>query len=211
VQGTAARASALGLALGIVALAPGGALTVDVESFEAAATAAHNSKDARVYRVALDLCAGELLPEDRYEDWAARPRERLHDLQLGMLSELARLQQQRGERAAALGTLSRLVAEVPTHEDARTRLMTMYATAGQRQQALREYARLRTALREELDVEPGATAQRVYARDPRRQRASSSNQDWRPPARTGARRLASRRASVGRTDAHDEGQLWAAR
>jgi DNA-binding SARP family transcriptional activator len=161
--GTARSTSLLQLAGGVLALAPSESVSVDVEVFEAAATAAQRSNDPRAYRLAFDLYAGELLPEDRYEDWATRPRERLRDIQLQLLSELARVHQEREEYPEAIGALSRLVSEEPTHEEARASLMRMYAAAGQRQQALRHYARLRTALREELDDEPGATTQRLYA------------------------------------------------
>jgi DNA-binding SARP family transcriptional activator len=112
---------------------------------------------------ALEQYGGELLPEDRYEDWAARPRESLRDVQLRLLSELASVHQERGEYLEAIRALSRLVAEEPTQEEARAGLMRMYAAVGQRQQALREYAHLRTALREDLDILPGATTQQLYA------------------------------------------------
>src|SRR5918993_870320 len=52
---------------GQLVLCPEGELWVDVEAFEEAAAGARRSKDPAAYRVALDLYAGELLPEDRYE------------------------------------------------------------------------------------------------------------------------------------------------
>jgi DNA-binding SARP family transcriptional activator len=155
--------SALLLADGMIALAETTSVTVDVEAFQTAAAAARQSQNPRAYGAALDLYAGELLPEDRYAQWAARPREALRDLQLQLLWELALLHQQRRENEAAIDALSRLVAEEPTHEDACARMMRLHAAAGQRWQALREYAHLRTALREELDVEPGASTRELYA------------------------------------------------
>jgi DNA-binding SARP family transcriptional activator len=41
-------------------------LWVDVEAFESAAAAARRSRDPAAYRAAIDLYAGELLPEGRY-------------------------------------------------------------------------------------------------------------------------------------------------
>src|SRR5215204_2628427 len=51
-------------------LYPSGDLWVDVEAFEEAAATARRSRDPAAYRVALNLYVGELLPEDRYEEWA---------------------------------------------------------------------------------------------------------------------------------------------
>ena len=48
---------------------PGG-LWIDTESFEIAAEAARQTKNPEVYRETLDMYEGDLLPEDRYEDWA---------------------------------------------------------------------------------------------------------------------------------------------
>jgi DNA-binding SARP family transcriptional activator len=155
--------SVLQLADGFLALAPTVTVTVDVDAFELAAAAAWQSKESGAYRVALDLYAGELLPEDRYADWTTRPRERLRDMHLQLLWDLAQLQQDRGEYTQAIGTLTRLVGAEPTHEDACISLMRLHAAAGQRWNALKEFAQLRTALRAELDVEPGAATQRLYA------------------------------------------------
>ena len=54
-----------------VALCPDELVRVDVEEFEAAAAAAEGSPDPAAVQAALSLYPGELLPEDRYEDWAA--------------------------------------------------------------------------------------------------------------------------------------------
>lgn len=45
-----------------------GDLWVDVDAFEQAAEAARYSREPAAYRAAIDLYAGELLPEDRYEE-----------------------------------------------------------------------------------------------------------------------------------------------
>jgi DNA-binding SARP family transcriptional activator len=160
---TQGQSSLLQLVDGVLAFAPSTSISVDVETFQMAASAARHSNDSFACAAALDLYAGELLPEDRYQDWAARPREKLRAMQLQLLEELAHIHQTRGEYVAAVGALSRLVAEEPAHEEARVSLMRLHVAAGQRQQALREYAQLRTALHEELDVEPEATTQQLYA------------------------------------------------
>ncbi len=70
--GKTGRCSVLQLSGGVLALSPTVSVTVDVDTFYAAASAARLSDDPRAYNVALDLYAGEVLPDDLYEDWAAR-------------------------------------------------------------------------------------------------------------------------------------------
>jgi methyl coenzyme M reductase beta subunit len=65
-----------------------------------------------------------------------------------------------GEHAKAIGALRRLVVEEPTHEEECANLMCLHIAAGQRWNALRAYAQLRTALRDELELEPGLATRR---------------------------------------------------
>ena len=46
-----------------------GDVWVDVEAFEEAAGLARRARDPAAYRAAINLYAGELLPQDRYEPW----------------------------------------------------------------------------------------------------------------------------------------------
>jgi DNA-binding SARP family transcriptional activator len=46
-------------------LCPGSSLWVDVEAFEEAAAIARREHEPAAYRAAIDLYAGDLLPEDR--------------------------------------------------------------------------------------------------------------------------------------------------
>ena len=48
------------------------------------------------YEAATDLYAGELLPEDRYEQWAENRREELRRLFLSLLVELAQVYEECG-------------------------------------------------------------------------------------------------------------------
>ncbi len=61
----------------MILLSPDTSPWVDVLAFEeAAAVAAREAGDPEAYRAALELYGGELLPEDRYEDWVARAPRR---------------------------------------------------------------------------------------------------------------------------------------
>src|SRR3954468_1305700 len=75
-EGAGADASAvLPLRDDMLMLYPGGRVDVDVDAFESAAAAARAGGAPEDYRAALDLHCGELLPEDRFEVWAAGRRE----------------------------------------------------------------------------------------------------------------------------------------
>ena len=89
------------------------------DSFEAAAGVARRGRDPASYRAAVDLYAGDLLPQDRYEPWAKDRREALRRTSLELLRELAELFEEREELESAVEALRRLVSVEPTHEEAR--------------------------------------------------------------------------------------------
>jgi tetratricopeptide (TPR) repeat protein len=124
---------------GFVALCPDWPVSTDVEAFESAAKDALRA-DAEACAIAADLYGGELLPDDRYADWAFEPRERLR-LRYIQLLKLA-------------GRWEAVLDVDPSDEEAHRALMQAYLDAGNRQAALREFARLREALRADLGVGP---------------------------------------------------------
>jgi len=72
---------------------------VDVAAFEQAAAAARRERTGQACRRAIALYAGELLPENRYDDWASLERERLADLHEELEQLLAELgEDRRGPR-----------------------------------------------------------------------------------------------------------------
>jgi DNA-binding SARP family transcriptional activator len=97
-------AGALCLRDDIVILWPDGDLVVDADVFAVAAQQALRSGSVEDYGAALKLYAGELLPEDRYADWAAPHRERLAALHAALTAGQARalLERRRPEEAVAL-------------------------------------------------------------------------------------------------------------
>ncbi|HKR98111.1 MAG TPA: hypothetical protein VJU79_01230 [Candidatus Dormibacteraeota bacterium] len=64
-------------------------VTVDADEFQRSAETALGKGDITAYRSALAGYGGELLPEDRYEDWCADRRDFLAGLHLRLLFELA--------------------------------------------------------------------------------------------------------------------------
>jgi predicted ATPase/DNA-binding SARP family transcriptional activator/DNA-binding CsgD family transcriptional regulator len=135
-------------------LCPNGPFWTDVGAFETAAAEARRARTPAAYRAALDLYGGDLLPGDRYEDWAEGRREELRRTRLSLLVELAALYEERRDYGPAIEALRKVVSEEPTHEEAHARLMRAYARTGGRHQALRQYEQLDEALRRELGTEP---------------------------------------------------------
>ncbi|RPJ43272.1 MAG: hypothetical protein EHM21_11765, partial [Chloroflexi bacterium] len=123
------------------------ALGVDVEQFEAAvrvaeaaaSAAVKNCQDPEVYQDALSIYRGELLPEDRYEEFTLARRESVRKLYVNLLLDLANLYEARGEYPQGIEALLRLLQADRSHEGAHTELMRLYAFNGQRQQALRQF------------------------------------------------------------------------
>ncbi len=64
---------------------------VDVDAFERAAADARRVGASSAYRAALSLYGGELLPENRYDDWAQERRQDLAELHEELERELAEL------------------------------------------------------------------------------------------------------------------------
>src|SRR3954469_12109841 len=73
----------------MLVLYPGGSVEIDIEAFELAAARARETGDLGDYRAALTLYGGDLLPEDRYETWAASRREALNEAHMGLLLEFS--------------------------------------------------------------------------------------------------------------------------
>jgi DNA-binding SARP family transcriptional activator len=132
----------------VIALAPGAEITVDAEIFETQAKAALLDGDAEGCARAADIYGGELLPDDRYADWAEAPRERLQQLHETLL-----------RRA---GLWQRLVEVNPTDEEAARALMQTALAAGNRDEAIRHFQRLRERLRIDMGLGPSAATVRLY-------------------------------------------------
>lgn len=147
---------------GELAMLDGSRCWVDADAFQAAASDALASLDFDKLEQARALYTGELLPEDRYEDWAANRREALASLHRSVLLELATIHEQRNLRGSAADILRQLLREVPAQEELHRRLMRLAAANGSRHEAIRQYQACRTALRDELAAEPDAETEALY-------------------------------------------------
>jgi predicted ATPase len=78
------------------------AAEVDVDRLERAAADARSAGTAASYRAALSLYGGELLPENRYDDWADERRDELAELATALEDELGALPAGADERRPRL-------------------------------------------------------------------------------------------------------------
>src|SRR5829696_790265 len=143
-------------------LCPGGDLWVDVDAFEEAAAMTRRSQHPGVYRPAVQLYAGELLPGDRYEEWTEDKRAELRRLHLALLLDLAKFYEEREEYEPAIEVLRKATAEEPTSEGAHVALMRLHALSGQPGRALAQFEDLCDTLSNGLDTGPGATTRRLH-------------------------------------------------
>jgi DNA-binding SARP family transcriptional activator len=170
----------------------GGDVAVDVERFEREAELALGSPDQGGCASAASLYTGELLPEDRYEEWTQPARERLRLLCLGLL----RCAERWGD-----------VLEVePLDEEAHRALMRAYANAGNRAAALRQFRRLKDLLGKELGLRPDPESVALYEEIVRGPAAVAPVESTAPMVGR-KRELASALATLGRLDARRGGGL----
>lgn len=108
----------------------------------------------RERRVLTDLlAAGDLLP-DWYDDWIADERERLHELRLYVLDEIAdELMDAEQFDLAATAAVAAVRAE-PLRESSQRRLIKLHITQGNHADALRCYRAYCRRLRREEGVSP---------------------------------------------------------
>jgi predicted ATPase/DNA-binding SARP family transcriptional activator len=102
----------------------------------------------------LSLYGGDYLPEDLYEDWAQRRRDRLRRIHSWLLENAAELAIAYDMGLRACEYLLALLERNPAEEQAHRQLMLIYARMGRRSDALSQFQMLREALREELRTNP---------------------------------------------------------
>src|SRR5215217_3545829 len=135
---------------------------IDADHFERLADGALRRGDVASYECALAAYGGELLPEDRYEDWCAERREHLAAVHIRLLLALAEAHEGRGAHSASAARLREVLQHDPTREDAHRRLMALYGSLGARDQAMRQFQTCEDALKRELDIAPERSTVDLY-------------------------------------------------
>jgi DNA-binding SARP family transcriptional activator len=140
---------------------------------------------------ASELYGGEFLtdfgPVSRsFDEWLQLERARLATLAADVLARTATLRAAAGELDVAIDCGRRLVALDPFREDAHRLLMQLYASAGRRAEAIRQYTTCVDILRRELGIEPdaqtSALAHRIREQEQRASPMAGIDDDARRPA-----------------------------
>lgn len=137
-------------------------VVIDADCFEQLAESALQLRTVSAYENALAAYTGELLPEDRYEDWSAERRSFVSELYVRLLIGLAEALQRRGDHRQAADRLRAVLRQDPTREDVHRRLMLLYAEMGARYEAVRQYQICRDMLNRKLDMAPDAETETLY-------------------------------------------------
>ena len=126
--------------------------------------------EERRAREALALWRGEPLADVADEPFAAAEIRRLEDLRLRAAEMAIDADLEAGRHAEVIGELDALVAQHPLRERLHSRRMLALYRSGRQSEALEAYREARSALVEEIGVEPGAELRRLHdailAQDP---------------------------------------------
>jgi DNA-binding SARP family transcriptional activator len=141
---------------------------IDVKEFETAFSAVRetpgqqmNAEQAQQLQQAVQLYRSDLL-EGWYSDWCIYERERLQTMYLAMLERLIGYCEAQQEYETGVLYGLQVLRYDRARESTHRRLMRLYALAGDRTAALRQYQSCVSALGEELGVEPAASTITLY-------------------------------------------------
>lgn len=137
-------------------------VAVDADHFQRLAEDAQRVRGLKAYEVALAAYRGELLPEDRYEEWCAERRSFLSELHLRLLLGVAEVHESAGAFGAAEDRLREVLEADMTREEVHRRLMRVYARMGLRERALSQFQLCRAVLRRELGLNPQRETVALY-------------------------------------------------
>lgn len=142
-----------------------GAVEVDVLVFERLAA---QETDAALARAA-SLYDGALLDDvvveaSTFHEWLVPTRDRLRQTATTVMAKLLQRQIVAGAIEAAIATATRLLSVDPLQEIAHRALIRLYAEAGRRAEATRQYQACVDVLRRELQAEPEPATVEAYRR-----------------------------------------------
>lgn len=138
----------IGLNGEVLSLAPEAKLTIDLERYEVAATAAVKNKDGAACTELAPSYGGELLPDDRYAEWTQEPRQRLQALHVQVLK--------------VAGLWQEVLKVDPIDQEAARTLMQAALDAGNRSEAIRLFQALRERLRIDMGFGPDRAIVALY-------------------------------------------------
>jgi DNA-binding SARP family transcriptional activator len=154
---------------------------IDVEEFQqllnTAKTAVRRGSTLQAvqeFEAAAAHYQGELLAEDRYEEWLLPIRQRLHDDYLNALDYVSNYYYEQNDNRACIAVCREMLIIEPAYEAIHRRLMRAYARQNQHYLALRQYQQCVESLRSELDVAPDPKTTQLFEKILRRDHNDSN-------------------------------------
>jgi len=123
---------------------------------------AHPKAAAQTFRDALELWRGNVLEGVATGPVLYAHATRLEELRRTVLTLRIEADLQLGRHHEIIGELNSMVSSEPTREDISAKLMIALYRSGRRADALGVYQRIRTALVDELGLDPAAELQRLH-------------------------------------------------
>src|SRR5439155_16547522 len=111
---------------------------------------------------AVELWRGDVLADFQYDAFAQGEIARLVELRATVLEERIAVEMLLGREAQVLGELERLVRDHPYRERLRGQLMLALYRTGRQAEALAAYRAARSALVDELGIEPSVELRRLH-------------------------------------------------
>lgn len=113
------------------------------------------------YQRAEALYLGDYLRDDPFFEWTVSTRERLREVHLAMLADVARIHALRNEADEAASFCRKILRIEPWREEVYRRLMDYLVAAGRPNEALRAFEECRRALHAEIEAEPSAETRKL--------------------------------------------------
>ncbi|HZT41148.1 MAG TPA: tetratricopeptide repeat protein [Chthonomonadaceae bacterium] len=140
------------------------AFTSDVDDFESllqeAPSATPAEKRMELWRSALDLYRGDLLPA-HYEEWVLTERDRLREAYQVTLRQVIKEYAEGRHLEQALVYAHRLVQADPLREESYRNLMRLYAALGRPGEAVSSYQELERLLQKQLQASPSSATREL--------------------------------------------------
>ncbi len=112
--------------------------------------------------MAVSIYHGDFRQGDNYDEWTAIERENLREIYLEVLENLSGIYSSIRKYETAIDLCKSILEKDSCREKVHRRLMSCYYLTGQRDNALRQYRKCSTILKQELDVGPSAETVELF-------------------------------------------------
>ena len=121
-----------------------------------------NEEALAVCRDAASLYQGDYLENEPYSDWCLFERERLREVYLGVMKQMASILAAEGDLEQAIEACQRALGLDRGREEVHREMMLLLWKVGRPREALRQYEACRKTLHQELGVGPARETVALY-------------------------------------------------